>query len=162
MTKERDWNEVFEYIDGRLIWKIKPCNNVKEYSPAGSTRNDGYLHVGFMKKLHMVHRIIWEMHNGKIPDGMEIDHVNHNKMDNRIENLRLVRHGSNQRNKSKQGNNTSGVTGVTWSRRDKKWIAQIMVERKNIHLGYFSDFNSAVAARKNAEKEHRFHKNHGI
>ena len=75
LTKSRafKWDDVFDYSDGVLLWKIKPCKNMEKSSPAGTMRNDGYLQVRFMNKIHLIHRIVWEMFNGEIPDGMQID-----------------------------------------------------------------------------------------
>jgi hypothetical protein len=57
--------------------------------------------------------------------------------------------------------NKSGVIGVHWNKNHKYWCAQIMVDRKTIHLGSFKDINDAIKARKNAEKLYGFHENHG-
>lgn len=164
LTKSRafKWDDVFDYSDGVLLWKIKPCKNMEKSSPAGTMRNDGYLQVRFMNKIHLIHRIVWEMFNGEIPDGMQIDHINHERSDNRIQNLRMVTKISNGRNLTKKINNTSGVTGVSWYKSRGKWRVQIMVDRKSIHIGYFSDFESAVAARISANERYGFHKNHGV
>ena len=113
------------------------------------------------KKPYLEHRVIWEKHNGKIPKGLEIDHINHDRLDNRIENLRLVTKQENQRNAKRRIDNTSGVTGVVWRNENKRWYAQIGIDGKNIHLGCFSEFSDAVNARKNAEVLYGFHKNHG-
>lgn len=156
------FDDVFNYSDGRLTWRIKPCKNMKKSSPAGTMRNDGYLQVRFMNKIHLVHRIVWEMFNGQIPYGMQIDHINHIRSDNRIQNLRMVTKISNGRNLTKKINNTSGVTGVSWSKSRAKWRVQIMVDRKSIHIGYFNDFDSAMAARLSANERYGFHKNHGV
>lgn len=164
MTKKEviKWSDLFDYMDGCLTWKIKPCKNMKASSPAGCIRNDGYFQVRFMNKIYLTHRVVWEMFNGQIPDGMQIDHVNHIRNDNRIENLRMVTKIDNGKNLTKKTNNTSGFTGVSWSKRKGKWRAQIMVDRKNINIGYFSDFESAVAARLNFNDRYGFHRNHGV
>lgn len=79
------------------------------------TKKDGrrVCHVMFSRKLYFAHRIIWELHNGAIPDGMEIDHINGDSTDNRIENLRLATREVNTRNRKKFRNNTSGSAGVS-------------------------------------------------
>lgn len=102
------------------------------------------------------------MFNGETPDGMQIDHINHDRSDNRIQNLRMVTKISNGRNLTKKINNTSGVTGVSWYKSRGKWRVQIMVDRKSMHIGYFSDFESAVAARISANERYGFHKNHRV
>lgn len=156
-----NWNSYFEYKDGKLYWKVNK-GTAKVGEEAGYINEDtGYIDVGFDYKRYQAHRIIWEMHYGSIPEGMEIDHIWHNKLDNRIENLRLVTPIENSRNKSKNKNNISGVTGVSWNKRDNKWNVYIGVNGKNKYLGSFSDFNQAVDIRKQAELKYQFHENHG-
>lgn len=101
------------------------------------------------------------MHNGTIPDGMQIDHINHNRLDNRLENLRLVCHNENSRNRSMNGNNTSKISGVHWDSRNNKWQARISVNGTRITLGHFSSLFDASCARKSAEKKFEYHNNHG-
>jgi hypothetical protein len=88
-----------------------------------------------------------------------IDHINHIKYDNRIENLRDVDHKTNLRNKSIHSNNTSGQCGINY--KDNKWVVSIRVNYKSIHIGVYSDLHDAVDARKSAEKKYNFHENHG-
>lgn len=156
-----NWSDFFEYTDGQLIWKVRPSNRIKIGSIAGCITLKGYLVVRLNNKLYFCHRVIWEMHNGPIPEGYEIDHINHIRTDNHIQNLRIVHSDENSRNKSRYQNNSSGVTGVSWSRQSQKWYAQIQFKGKNISLGYFNKFSEAVKARKQAEDKYYFHENHG-
>jgi HNH endonuclease/AP2 domain len=84
-----------------------------------------------------LHRVIYEYYHGSIPKGFEIDHINQDKLDNRLENLRLATRSQNSQNKSKQKNNTSGFKGAYWHKENKKWNAAITVNNKLIHLGFF-------------------------
>lgn len=156
-----NWEEHFSYFNGVLFWLYKPSMAVKKGDPAGGLMRNGYIHVGVKGKQYLAHRVVWEMHNGAIPDGMEIDHINHIRSDNRIENLRLATRSDNQRNKTKNRNNNSGTTGVGWSKKDKIWRARIKVNGKLLYLGSFSCIDSAIKARKEAEDRYSFHKNHG-
>ncbi|WPJ68550.1 hypothetical protein OMDBNIEC_00064 [Salmonella phage STP-SP5] len=156
-----NWTNIFQYNDGKLYWKISPNPRILIGDPSGYLRSDGYLAIEYNGKVYKAHRIVWEMFNGPIPEGMEIDHIWHDRQDNRIENLRLVLKHDNSKNRSMNVNNTSGVTGVCWDKRSAKWLAQITVKGRTIHLGYFNDFELAVKARKQAEVEHKFHRNHG-
>lgn len=140
------------YDDGLLIRRGKP---------AGTLTKNGYVRVRINGQLLMAHRLIWEMFNGPIPEGFEIDHINHVRTDNRIENLRLVTHADNAKNQSIRKNNKTGRCGVSWKDSCKKWCAQISVNGKVIHLGLFSSFNKAVSARKKADVKYEFHENHG-
>ena len=111
-----NWNEIFHYSDGKIFWlKVNRNRYNKPGDIAGRlSPTNGYLYVKVNQEVKSVHSIIWEMHNGEIPDGMEIDHVNHIRTDNHIENLRLVSRQQNAMNRSKTSRNTSGVVGVSW------------------------------------------------
>ena len=90
-----------------------------------------------------------------------IDHVNGDRSDNRVVNLRSVAHQENHRNRAIPKSNTSGVMGVYWGKRDRKWYAQIKINGKKKHLGSFSCKKKAIQARKKAEIDYGFHANHG-
>ncbi len=94
------------------------------------------------------------------PSG-EIDHINGDRTDNRICNLRDVTSAGNSCNRRRQDRNTSGVTGVAWDKRASRWQARIGLNGKQKYLGYFDSLDEAVAARKAAELELGFHPNHG-
>lgn len=100
------------------------------------------------------------MHNGDIPEGYEIDHINHIRDDNRIENLRLVRKKDNQKNLSKNKRNKTGLTGVTITK-DGLYYAQIGVLGKTFCIGYFKTMFDAACARRSKENELKYHFNHG-
>lgn len=119
----------------------------------------GYRHGAVFGCKLRAHRVAWALVHGQWPQG-EIDHINGITDDNRLENLREVTGQENQRNSKRPANNTSGVVGVSWYEPARKWVARIRVI-KRIHLGYFDDFNEAVAARKAAEAAYGFHQNHG-
>lgn len=99
------------------------------------------------------HRAAWAIYYSKFPDG-EIDHINGDEADNRITNLRDVSKSVNQQNKRKpRADNKSGLMGVGWHRRGKKWRAQITVQGKVIYLGLFSDPEEAHAAYLDAKRK---------
>ena len=77
------------------------------------------------------------------PPGIQVDHIDGNGLDCRRANMRLATKADNGRNRGKQSDNTSGFKGVTWNKSARKWVAQIKVNSKNIHLGYH---NTAEAA----------------
>ena len=97
------------------------------------------------------------LHNlllGHQPKGLCIDHINRNRLDNRRCNLRVCTYRENVHNSSLKTNNTSGVTGVFYDKRAKRWRAQIYIKGKTTHVGIFDDFKDAVNARKKAEQEY--------
>lgn len=126
-----------------------------------AVRNTGYKHGRVLGVAYQAHRVIWALVHGVWPDG-QIDHIDHDPVNNRIENLRIVQHRENQRNASLRGNNTSGTMGVSWYKAGSKWTAYITVDCVKQHLGYFNTFEDAVTARKQAERIFGFHENHGI
>ena len=138
-------NELFDYKDGHLIYKIK-TSNMHIGDVAGTINKLGYRRIEINSKAYGAHRLIWIMHNGDIETGLQIDHINQIKTDNRIENLRLATHSQNQSNRPKQKDNKSGFKGVSWKRQHKKWVAQINHNNKKIHIGYFDTPELAHAA----------------
>lgn len=159
-----NWSEIFRYDEqtGKLHWVI-PRRGHKFGVAAGTKHSGGYLQVGYLKKKYFVHRIIWDLLNpdNKLATGEEIDHINHDKVDNRRHNLRKVKRTENARNMPLNQANTSGATGVVWRKREKKWQAQLRRNDVNIYLGLFENFDDAVQARKTAEVQYGFHDNHG-
>lgn len=118
--------------------KLKCTENGKGYKQL-FTYKDGKFY-----KAYLVHRLVWEAFNGKIEDGFVIDHINRNKSDNRLENLRIVTFVQNLWNQD--------VKGYSWFARANKWIARITVNGKRIHLGYFDLEDDARKAYVNAKK----------
>lgn len=161
-----NWHELFVYEPetGKLFWKVKPCAKGRVYAGdevgRGQNPND-YIRTSYRRKKYLAHRIIYEMFNGPISEGMEVDHINRNRRDNRLSNLRLVSHQDNMRNMPRLNTNKSGSTGVSWFKRDCRWRATITINRRQKHIGYFDSFEDALAARKAAEIEYGFHENHG-
>lgn len=158
-----DFNELFSYEEetGVLRWVKCPAASVKAGRVAGYDTGRGYLRVCVNGRLTQVHRIIWQMVHGEIPEGLKIDHINGIRSDNRLENLRLVSNQENNKNKRMYRNNSSGVTGITWNKKERKWVATIVINCKLKHLGYFTDFDKAVEVRRDWEKKIGFHENHG-
>lgn len=127
---------------------------------AGSTSRDGfYRKVTIEGEAYLAHRLIWKMVHDDEP--ADIDHINGDKNDNRLSNLRSVTHGVNMRNKSMYVNNQSGTTGVEFHNRDAVWTAKIGSGNKQIYLGSFQTKDEAIACRIGAEVILAYHANHG-
>ena len=119
----------------------------------------GFRHEGKLKRLK-AHRLAWLIVHGKPPDG-EIDHINRNRADNRISNLRDVHRHINQRNASRRVDNTSGVTGVAWDKNSGKWLAQASIDGRPRYIGRFTCIHEASAAVKAFRAKHGFTDSHG-
>ncbi|MDR7940375.1 HNH endonuclease [Enterobacter soli] len=118
--------------------------------------NCGYHMVSALGKVIGLHRIMWIVDKGFIPDGMEIDHINGDKGDNRISNLRLCTPTENRQNKPRYKNNRSGFKGVYFDGRNPMtpWRAQIYVNKKKINLGTFHSAEAASHSYQVAAKIH--------
>lgn len=126
--------------------------------PALATETeDGYLCGKILQKRVLAHRAAFAYVYGVWPE--QVDHINGNRRDNRIANLRSVDHITNCRNRRRVDRNTSGVTGVVYCR--GKWLASITIDQKRRHIGSFDSLLVAAEARKAAEVKHGFHANHG-
>ena len=136
---------------GIFTWKVRTSTRVKVGDAAGCPEGGGYLQIKLQSRPHKAHRLAWLYTYGVWPTD-QIDHINRNRTDNRIANLREVSNKQNHQNKSKPSNNTSGHPGAYWDKQRSKWQAKIAHNRKQIHLGHFATIEEAVAARKAAEK----------
>ncbi len=147
---------LFKVVDGKLVNRIDR-NFARAGSVCGGLNGWGYVQFQYQGQTYKAHRVIWLCIHGCWPG--ELDHINGNRADNRIENLREVTRQENLRNQKVRINSSTGVMGVT--RDGKKWRARIRVNGKFIHLGYFDAMEGAVAARKAADIKYGFHENHG-
>lgn len=135
MTKEL-LHTIFEYKDGNLIWKVNPKTGNKRIGHiAGTVNGNGYKQVIVLGKIKLYHRVVFLYHYGYLPQ--YIDHINRNRLDNRIENLREATARENQANRKIGKNNTSGYTGVSWDKVNKKWEATTRNDNKKINLGRY-------------------------
>ena len=108
------------------------------------------------------HRLAVFLHTGEDPGDMEINHKNQDKADNRIKNLEVLDCTSHKRKHPKLSTCTSGVTGVSWNKRDKIWQVLINIDGKRTNLGNFKNKADAVKCRKAADIEHGYAPEHGM
>ena len=153
-------NEALSYCPetGLLTWRVAR-GRCAAGSPAGCDTERGYISVRVNSINLYAHRVAFEIMTGRKPEF--IDHINGVRSDNRWINLREVTRSENGMNMKKPATNRSGVIGVFWNTGKGKWTARIKINQKTKHLGDFNDFKEAVTARKDAEQELGFHRNHG-
>ena len=157
------WNmpkrEDFATLNAFTSWRTRFGGAV-----AGKIRPDGYIAVRVTvagrTDVFLAHRVAWLLHYGEWPDG-QIDHINGNRRDNRISNLRAVSQHANLMNVKCPVTSQTGVPGVTWSKHAKRWIVRININKRTKNLGYYLDFNEAVKIRRAAEREHGYFHGHG-
>lgn len=119
----------------------------------GCKAKNGYLTIRADNKLYYAHRLAWLYVHGKWPSANEdIDHINGDRTDNRITNIRRASRTENNRNRRAANKNSqSGHIGIHFSSRHGKWIAHVTVDRKFKSLGYFDTLDQAIAARQAGE-----------
>ena len=144
---------LFSYRDGNLYWKVKR-QGIKINNLAGSIHSHGYRHIKVNGKIYKAHRLIFLYHHGYLPK--YIDHIDGNKLNNNIGNLRSITNSQNLLNSKKRKlyngkPTTSQYKGISWNKRDKKWIAEIMINYESKYLGSFNlEEDAAIAYNKAA------------
>lgn len=147
MLRHSDIIELLDYDKdtGIFKWK-KQRRGIKTDVPLGTDNGFGYLRITVLGKSYYAHRLAWFYIHGTMPKE-EIDHINGNKSDNRIENLRsLSRQGNAQNRNTHQKNNDSHMLGVSWHKKAKKWQVHICVYKQRKYLGLFENMNDAHEA----------------
>jgi len=150
MITQEKLKELVDYVDGKLIAKIN--SKVRKVGDALSSLTDkGYLRASVGGKSYRVHRLIFLYHHGYMPT--QVDHIDGNRMNNRIENLREAT--SSQNNQNRKATSSSGIKGVIWHKQSKKWVASICINRKSVHLGSFVSIeDAALVANKARQSTH--------
>ena len=143
---------VFEYKNGDLYWKITNSNVAKAGSKAGCSQKNGYRILMLNKKFYYVHRLIYLLHHGYLPK--TIDHIDRNPGNNRIENLRKATASENLHNRIAQKNSKSGIKGVYWLVKRKKWVARCKIGKTISKCSYFDTIEEAKEAIEKFRHEH--------
>lgn len=165
--------DIFNYdaATGKLIYRDRssPWSSCEKTGPSMRSRrlgkeagfyNRGYIAVQVAGKRMTAHRVVWLWVHGTLPS-QEIDHINGNRMDNRIENLRCVDCVENMRNMGLRKDNKTGFHGVRYSKRRNNFRVEISIKNHVHFIGDYDDFNMAIEVRKAVEKFVGFHPNHG-
>ncbi len=145
---------LYDQTTGSFTRRVN-CGPAKMGSTPGATNTNGYIQISIGRRLFLAHRLAWLYVFGEWPTGA-VDHINRDRLDNRICNLRIVSSSENCQNVDMYPNNTSGQRGVSWRKDQGKWAAYIRHMNKQYHLGYFDDVIEAGKAHIEAAK--RLHK----
>lgn len=138
---------------GVFTWNITTRGKVIKGNVAGYRGTWGYICITLRYKHYRAHRLAWLYVTGRLPKH-QIDHINGDRLDNRLCNLREATNTENRQNVGKQENNISGFTGVSWDKRKSKWRATIQYNRKHIFLGYFTTPELAYEAYLKAKEQY--------
>jgi hypothetical protein len=129
----------YEPGTGKFFWLVARPRKTKAGDPAGHLNKASYIEIRYNHITYQAHRIAWYLHTGKDPCPLDIDHINGDRADNRISNLRLATPAQNAKNQPKKQGTTSTYKGVSWYKRHRKWQAQIRVDGQSIYLGYYNN-----------------------
>lgn len=147
-----NFTEEFYYLDGEVFYKNLTSGRAKNHGRVGSHKKGEYVRVKIGGIRYPVHRIVWELFYGPIPDGMFIDHINGVKDDNRIENLRLATNQQNQFNRK--------AKNVHWCRQTNQWRVSFTYSKKQTSKRFTCLGNAIRYARKIREALHGEFVNH--
>jgi hypothetical protein len=130
--------QVLDYnpIDGVFTWKERLSNRVSVGDVAGTLGQNGYTYIRFDGYMVLAHRLAWMYVHGEWPD-KAIDHINGDRNDNRLSNLRLANSSENAINGKVRSTNKSGYRGVSWDKGKSKWVARLVKDGKQHVLGRF-------------------------
>ena len=131
---------------GLLYWTVFIYRIKKPGDLAGHQNKSGYIEIRFDRKTYHAHRIAWYLHTGNDPGVLQVEHVDTNRTNNKIENLRLATALQNSWNKSKRAGTSPQYKGVAFYARHGNWISQIRANGKTTHIGYFTDEREAGEA----------------
>jgi len=145
-------HDTLDYFEGNLIWKKSIGRLAKKGRIAGTINQNGYLSICLLGKIYKLHRIIFFYHHGYFPK--VVDHIDGNKVNNKIENLREASISQNAWNSKIRITNKSGVKGISWDKKANKWRASCTVNYKQNNLGCFEDIEEAKKVIKNFRNLH--------
>jgi hypothetical protein len=141
LNKQLDYN----HEEGRFTWKLNKKGPIRAGMRAGCRRKDGYLSIRVNGVDYLAHRLAWFMFYGSLDESLQIDHDNLDRSDLRISNLRVASHGENSMNTKAKSHNKSGLKGAHLDKRNGLYRARIVLNKKQVWLGYFKTPEEAHA-----------------
>ena len=160
MITQTELMEALNYNSDTGCFTWKESGKGKKKGVTGTINAFGYVQIVICGVIHKAHRLAWLHVYGVWPD-KNIDHLNHDRADNRIENLREATQAENRKNLRLSKDSISGVIGVNLVRKTGSWFARIKVNGRTIGLGTYKDKFEAICARLSANNKYNFHENHG-
>ena len=155
--------ELFDYRDGELYWKVSPKIGVNIGDEAGHVEVRGYKVIKILGRKYKAHRLVFLYHHGYIPKPPEfIDHIDNDRLNNKIENLRVATRAQNNQNAKIRKDNTSGVKGITWCKKNKKWITQVQTNSVRWRKIFNTLDEAKVAIEEHRKLKHKEFTNHGV
>jgi hypothetical protein len=151
LTAER-LREVLHYDpETGVFTRLQTLGRGRAGAVAGCLRPDGYLEIGVDYGQYLVHRLAWLYTYSKWPPH-HIDHINSDRLDNRVSNLRLATSAENGQNRCGANRHSkSGVLGVSWDESRQKWVVQIKLDRKRVHMSRHTTLDEAAEVRRQLE-----------
>ena len=146
-------HHLFDYKDGHLYWKNPNSYRTPKGKMAGTLTTTGYYQTKINRNIYLNHRLIYLYHYGNLPK--YIDHIDIDKKNNKIENLRETTPSDNKKNVGVSKSNTSGYKNVYWHKQCKKWGVRLVVNGKPKHIGLFENLElSDLVAQEARDKYH--------
>lgn len=152
MIDQKTVLKLFEYREGKLYWRVDRSRSVRAGDLAGC-RTTRYVQIRLDNRTYYEHQIVFLMHHGYIPE--EIDHIDINRHNNNIENLRAATRVQNSLNMPRRSNNKSGHKNVCWHKAAQKWQVSIKANGERMHFGLFEDLE--LAALMASEARDKYH-----
>ena len=137
---------------GVFTWKVRNSNRIKIGDEAGNHHNSGYIEMQLLGKRYLAHRLAWIYVHGYTPE--LIDHIDGNRLNNKISNLREATYAENAYNSKLRSDNKSGVRCVSWDKKRQSWEVRVKINGKLKHFGNYKDLDEAAKVADKIRKEH--------
>lgn len=150
----------YNFDTGRFTRLTTASGNAKIGMMDDSIAATGYRRISILGKRYLSHRLVWLYITGSFPNGV-IDHIDGDKLNNRIHNLRDVSRLENNKNKKMSKYNTTGHNGVSVDKKSGRYVSYTTVNNRYKFLGHSDTLDEAIEKRAKSNIELNFHKNHG-